>query len=214
VWKSWHCAAVAWGLLGWTAPALAQKIYTCVDGKGQRITADRPIAECNDRTQQELNSSGTVRRTIAPPMTLDERAAAEERTRRVSEERLREEEVRRRHRALLNRYRSPAEHQQERASALSAVDQVIVAANRRSEQLVAQQQKLAAEAELYRADASKMPALLKRQIEETQQQLAGQKRFVADKEDEKQRINARFDEELQTLQQLWAQRDGGAAARR
>jgi len=214
VFRSWHGVAVACGLLASLTAAHGQRIYTCVDSTGRRITSDRPIAECTDRAQQELNASGTVRRTIAPSLTAQERAAAEERAKRADEERLRAEETRRRHRALLNRYRTPADHQQERAAALAAVDDVIAAAHRRTQELQGQQKKLATESEFYQANPSRMPAALRRQIEEAQQQLAGQQRFIADKEDEKKRINARFDEELATLRQLWAQRDGVQGATR
>ena len=54
---------------------LAQGIYSCVDEKGRKITSDRPIAECMDRAQKEMNPSGTVRRVVAPPPTAKDRAA-------------------------------------------------------------------------------------------------------------------------------------------
>ncbi|WP_432214584.1 DUF4124 domain-containing protein, partial [Salmonella enterica] len=43
------------------SPAWAQGgIYTCVDAKGRKLTADRPILDCIDREQKELNASGQV----------------------------------------------------------------------------------------------------------------------------------------------------------
>ena len=50
-------------------------IYTCVDAKGRKITSDRPIVDCIDREQVELNPSGTVRRKVGPSLTAQERAA-------------------------------------------------------------------------------------------------------------------------------------------
>ena len=38
----------------------------------------------------------------------------------------------------------------------------------------------------------------------TRKATAIQNRFIADQEEEKRRINARFDEDLQRLRQLWA----------
>ena len=49
--------------------AAAQSIYTCVDSKGRRLTHDRPIPDCIDREQRELNSNGTVKRAIGPTLT-------------------------------------------------------------------------------------------------------------------------------------------------
>jgi hypothetical protein len=57
-----------------------------------------------------------------------------------------------------------------------------------------------------------MPAKLKRQIEENEQSVAAQRRFLANQEEERKRVNARFDDELATLKKLWAS-NGVAEAR-
>jgi hypothetical protein len=190
-------------------PAAAQQgIYSCVDAKGRHLTSDRPIPDCIDREQQELNPSGTVRRTVPPSLTASERAAKEAKAREAQEERSRVEDEKRRDRALLARYPDKATHDKERNAALAVADDVTAAANRRTALLTAERQKLDAELEFYKKDPSKMPARLKRQLEENQQQTAEQKRFVASMEGERSRINARFDEELSRLQALWK----GAAA--
>ena len=46
-------------------------------------------------------------------------------------------------------------------------------------------------------------------VEENDTNMAAQKRFIADQESEKRRVNARFDEELARLRQLWAQQARG-----
>jgi len=58
-------------------------IYSCTDAKGRTITADRPIADCIDREQRELNPSGTTRRKIEPTYTAREQAEREERERQA-----------------------------------------------------------------------------------------------------------------------------------
>ena len=70
-------------------------------------------------------------------------------------------------------------------------------------ELVAQRKTLDSENEFYKADPSKVPPRLKRELEENQRQQAEQKRFIADQAGEKQRVNKRFDEELVRLRQLW-----------
>ena len=40
--------------------------YTCVDGKGNKRSSDRPIPECSDREQRVLNKDGSLRRVIPP----------------------------------------------------------------------------------------------------------------------------------------------------
>ena len=65
------------------APALwAQGIYTCTDARGRKITSDRPIIDCIDREQKELNPSGTVRRKLGPSLTVQESAVEEEKQRK------------------------------------------------------------------------------------------------------------------------------------
>lgn len=198
----------------WPGPAAAQgSIYTCIDSKGRRITSDRPIAECNDREQRELNPSGTVRRNVGPTLTVQERAAQEEREKKEAEERARVADERRRDRALLNRYQNKAVHDRERSEALKQVDEVIVTANTRVTDLQKQRGSLDAEMEFYKKDPAKAPGALRRQITENEQNLELQKRFIADQDKEKARINTRFDDELVRLRYLWAQQAGGTAAR-
>jgi hypothetical protein len=62
-------------------------IYTCVDSKGRRLTADRPIVDCIDREQTEMTPGGLTRRKIGPTLTAAERAAEEEKARRLEEAR-------------------------------------------------------------------------------------------------------------------------------
>jgi hypothetical protein len=60
-------AIVLWGLM--SGSVMARSIYSCVDDKGRKLTSDRPIAECMDRVQNELNPSGTVKRVLEPQPT-------------------------------------------------------------------------------------------------------------------------------------------------
>jgi hypothetical protein len=195
----------------WANQASAQNIYTCVDGKGRKITADRPIVECMDRTQKELNRSGTVKREVGPSLTAQERAAQEEKDKAAAEARAREAEDKRRDRALLLRYPNRAVHDQERVIALAQVDEVIKASNKRTAELAEQRKAIQAEFEFYAKDPSKAPPALKRKLEENEASSAVQKKFVQDQEQEKKRVNQRFDEELVKLKQLWALREGTAA---
>ena len=200
-------AIVLGGLLsaGLLAQAWGQGIFTCVDAKGRRLTADRPIAECTDREQTELGPTGLVKRKIAPQLTAVERAAAEEKARKALEERNRLAEEKKRDRALLTRYPDRAAHDKERAASMSLADEIMAAANRRQIDLAAERQRLDAELEFFKNDPSKVPAKLKRQIEVNANNVQAQKRFILGHEEEKRRLSARYDEELAKLKQLWPQ---------
>ena len=190
--------------------ASAQSIYTCVDANGRKITADRPIAECSDRTQRELNKTGTLRREIGPSLTAQELSIRDAKEKLAQEASARDAENKRRDRALLLRYPSRAVHNQERSAALAQVDQVIKAANKRTGELAEQRKTIDSELEFYAKDTSKAPLALKRRIEENDKSVAVQKSFIAEQDMEKKRVNLRFDEELVRLKPLWALAGGAS----
>ena len=198
-------------LAAFALPASAQGIYTCTDAKGRRLTADRPIIDCIDREQTEIGPGGVVRRRIGPTQTAVERAAEEEKARRLEEDRVRQADEKKREKALVTRYPSRSVHDKERAEALALVDSVTAAAQKRTRELQVQRKFLDGEVEFYQINPSRMPPKLKRQIEEVDKQLDAQRRFVADQEVEKVRVNARFDEELSRLKVLWAAAQQGPA---
>lgn len=199
------------GLLG-QAQAQTQGIYSCVDGKGRRLTADRPIAECIDREQRVLNPSGSVKKTLGPTLTAKERAELEARQKREAEELARQAEEKRRERALLVRYPDQATHDKERAEALAQIAVVRKAAVNRVDELNRQRNELGTEMEFYKKDPAKAPRSLRRQMDDIAHSLAVQGRFIADQDAESARVNVRFDEELARLKQLWARRSPESAA--
>ena len=178
-------------------------IYTCVDAKGRTITADRPIADCVDREQRELNPSGTTRRKIEPTYTAREQAEREERERQAQLVASRQLEERRRERALLVRYPTPVAHERERAEALVQIDAVIQAAKKRLSELAEERKRIEDELEFYKSDLSKAPDSLRRKMEDNARSVSVQNRFIAEQDEEKKRVNARFDEEVTRLKPLW-----------
>jgi len=212
------CALLVGGGVWVAAHAQGSSIYTCVDSKGRRLTSDRPIVECLDREQHQLGNTGTVRKTLPPSYTADERAKLEAQRKLEDEQRARVQEEKRRDRALLIRYPTQVVHDKERAEALAQIDEVVGAVNKRELALVAQRKEIQVELEFYQGDISKAPNWLKRKLEDNEKQMVVQKRFLDEQAQEKQRINARFDEELVKLKQLWAAaggaRSGSPAASR
>lgn len=184
--------------------ASAQSIYTCVDARGRTITADRPIPECLDRTQNELTSSGTVKRQLGPSLTAHEQAQQEARDKRAADLRAREDDERRRNRALLLRYPSLTVHQQERAVALAQIEEAMKAGRTRSRELAVQRNGIQNELEFYTKDPRKAPEALKRSLLQNDKSLAAQSKFMDERVQEKTRVNLRFDQELAKLQELWS----------
>lgn len=195
---AWFAATVA------MAPGHAGGIYTCTDAQGRRLTSDRPIAECMDREQRELNPSGTVRRIVRPVPTAEERTreAAQQKAQAEAQAKLNEE--RRKEQLLQTRYPNADVHQQARVAALAEVDDSMAAAHKHAQALDKQRLAIEAELEFYKRDPGKAPEWLKRRQADNAQQRAEQIQHVADLEREKVQINEQFDAELRRLRQLWA----------
>ena len=201
---------VAVGLALWAIGVSAQAqspvmagVYTCTDAKGRKLTSDRPIPECTDREQKVLNPSGTVKARVGPTLTAQEKADQEAKEKREIEERNKSLDERRRDRALLTRYPNKEVHDGERREALAQISVVIQAAKTRLTELTRQRVAIDEEMEFYKKDPAKAPAYVRRQQEENIQSQAVQKRFIDEQEAEIRRVNARFDDELTRLRQLW-----------
>ena len=205
-------ALLAFAFAGGAWAQTGQGIYTCVDSKGRRITSDRPIMECLDREQRELGRTGVTKRVLPPSYTADERAKLDAQRKAEEEVQARIAEEKRRDRALLIRYPNQGVHDKERAEAVSQIDEVVNAVKRREASLVKQRKEIDIELEFYQGDLNKAPSWLKRKLEDNESQTLVQKRFLDEQALEKQRINARFDEELAKLRQLWRGLTTGGSA--
>lgn len=204
--------ALACAFAGGAWAQSSQGIYTCVDSKGRRITSDRPIMECLDREQRELGKTGVTKRVVPPSYTADERAKLDAQRRIEEEAQARIAEEKRRDRALLIRYPNQSVHDKERAEAVAQIDEVVNAVKRRELSLAKQRREIDTELEFYQGDVNKAPSWLKRKLEDNESQTLVQKRFLDEQALEKARINARFDEELAKLRQLWRGLSTGGAA--
>ena len=187
------------------APANSGGIYACTDANGRRITADRPIASCVDREQRVLGNTGVEVRRVGPTLTDQERSAQEAKRRQDQAEQQRLREERSRERAILARFPSQGVHDAARAEAIAQVNDVIGVAQKRLVDLQERRRKLNTELEFYQNDPKKAPANLRRQLDDNTESQAEQQRFIKQQEEEKQRINQRFDAELQQLRKLWAE---------
>lgn len=200
-------------LTGWAlAPAGAQTtsssggIYTCIDSKGRRLTADRPIAECFHKEQLLLNRDGSVRSVLPPNMTAEERAEKEARDRVQAEGRVAQADAVRRDRNLVARYPNEAAHNRAREAAADTVRLAMKASELRLRELEAARKPLRDEAEFYQGKS--LPAKLKAAIDANEASVEAQRSAAANQEAELVRINRIYDAELDRLRRLW----GGAQA--
>jgi hypothetical protein len=190
-----------------TSGAWANKIYTCTDAKGRRLSSDRPIPECLDREQKELSSSGFTRRIIPPSQSDMDRAQAmaakEAQAQQQEQEKARLKEMERRNQLMLIRYPNQTKHDAERQSQLETVQATVTTIQFRQRELERQRKELQSELEFYKNDLSKAPPALQRRFKNNDEEIVVQQQLMRHQEEESKRINARFDEELMELRKLW-----------
>ena len=197
---------IAGGVQAHQQGGAAGGIYTCTDQYGRKLTSDRPIPECLDREQRELNRSGSTRRVVPPSMSAVERQKDLQRQR---EEKRQAEAARSQQRldqALLARYPDREAHDAGRRDALMQSQIIIDGARQRIEALGTERKKLDEEMEFYKKDPSKAPASLRRAMEKNKSDVEQQEQAINNQAGEQARINAAFDEELARLQPLWEAR--------
>lgn len=182
--------------------AQAANIYTCVNAKGQRMTSDRPIADCLDRAQELRNADGSVKKVLPPAMTAEERAAHEDRLRQEMAAEAARRDAIRLDRNLLSRYPDEPRHQKARKAALEPLHTALAATERRLTELEHDQKRLQEEAEFYKG--RDLPRELKVKFGQNQAALQAQQDAAQNHQAEISRINATYEQELTRLKRLWA----------
>ena len=200
--------AVLAGAAAAQAPAPISGIYTCIDSKGRRLTADRPIAECSAKEQQVLNRDGSLRAVIPPTLTAEERAEKEARERADKEVKAAAAEAVRRDRNLVARFPNEAAHGRAREAALDTVRLAMKATEIRLRDLAAERKPLKDEAEFYQG--RQLPPKLRAQMDANDAAVEAQRGAAATQEAELGRINKLYDVELERLRRLWAGAPAGS----
>jgi hypothetical protein len=177
-------------------------IYTCIDEKGRRLTADRPIPECSAKEQRVLNKDGSLKTIFPPTLTADERGEKEAHDRKAAEARAAQADAVRRDRNLMQRYPSEEPHNKAREAALDTVRLAIRASEMRLQDLAAERRPLLDDAEFYRGKA--LPLKLRQQLDANDASTEAQRSAMANQEAELVRINKLYDAELDRLRRLWA----------
>lgn len=166
-------------------------IYCC-DVGGQPVCGDILPAACYGRAYREMSPSGTVRRTVAAPLTPDEiaqHAAAEHKRRAEEAERMRQLRL---DQALLETYRSVQDLDSRRDRELRELDRSIRELRARESELIERQRVMIDEAT--HTDKSDVAASLEADIRLLDSEIAAQSSVVAAKLRERNAVVERFEE--------------------
>ena len=189
-------------LLGSSLATAAPGIYSCDDGKGHKLTSDRPIQECLDREQRLLNKDGSHRETVPPRMTADEQAVYEDQLRQKATQDAARKDAVRRDRNLVLRFPNEVAHNKGRVAALDDLRKAIAISEKRVAELKSDRAQLATEAEFFKGKA--LPYKLRLRVEDNEATQQAQRDIIMNQKAEMVRINALYDAELARLRRLWA----------
>jgi len=183
-------------------PAWPGDLYSCVTRKGDRISRDRPIAECSDVEQVVRRGNGRIDR-VPPLETEDERGArlAKEEAALADAQRVRREAMA--NRMLMTRFPNEAAHEVKRAGSLASPTSAIRVAMARIKELETDRVRLMRKREFF-PPPFKEPASLTATIDANEAALAAQRAILLYQQAEAGRITAMLDDELGKLKVLWA----------
>ena len=175
---------------------------------GKKVTSDRPIPECVNKEQRELNPDGSLKRIIPPTPTADELAAKEEKDREAKLEFAARSDAVRRDRNLMQRFPDEAAHRKARENALGELRISAKGSSTRIAELMVERKKLDEEKQFYVNERvnKPLPSQLKQKIDANDASLEAQRSLAQNQVAETDRINALYDAELGRLRKLW----GGA----
>lgn len=183
--------------LGLTLPAAAR--ITCCDVDGKRTCGDPAPPQCVTRAKTVFNKGG-VAKEIEAPLTAAQIAARDAEAARKLEEEKKAAEQARKDRALLDSYTNEKEIDAARDRSIADIEKNAEQASNRLESAQAKQKKLEQEKEFYQKRP--MPALLKRQIEENEREIATQQQALAQKDADIAATRERYAHDKQRYLQL------------
>jgi hypothetical protein len=177
-------------------------MYKWVDEKGVVHYTDKMPPEAVDKASVQLNKQGVPIKKTDKALTPEQRQALEQEAGSKREAARAQEEIARRDRALVSSYTSEAEIDLARSRSLQTIKNVILSAQAFSEQL--NKRKVDVEARKAESQGKPVVAVLDRELESIDLELASQADVIAQKQREAKTIIAKYDADKQRWQELVA----------
>ncbi len=194
-------AAAMLAVLGQARAAM----YKWVDDKGVVHYTDTLPPEAVDRASVELNKQGVPVKKTDKALTPEQRRAIEQDAQRQKQLARQQEDLARRDRALLSSYTSEAEIDLARNRSLQTINSVLQSTLAYSDQL--SKRKVEVEAKKEEMKGKPSVAVLDRELESIDAELARQSELIAQKKRETEVVVAKYDADKQRWRELVVARD-------
>jgi len=184
------------------AGAARAAMYKWVDEQGIVHYTDKLPPEAVDKARTELNKQGVPVKQTDKALTPEQRRAIEQDAQRQKQLARQQEEVARRDRALLSSYTSEAEIDLARNRSLQTINNVVQSTLAYSDQLSKRKSEVEAKKEEMKGKPT--VAVLDRELESIDAELARQSELIAQKKRETDTVIAKYDADKQRWRELVA----------
>ena len=184
---------------------LGPRAPPCTSGstsKGIVHYTDKLPPEAVDKARTELNKQGVTVKQTDKALTPEQRRAIEQDAQRQKQLARQQEEVARRDRALLSSYTSEAEIDLARNRSLQTINNVVQSTLAYSDQLSKRKSEVEAKKEEMKGKPT--AAVLDRELESIDAELARQSELIAQKKRETETVIAKYDADKQRWRELVA----------
>ena len=173
---------------------------------GKKVTSDRPIPECANKEQRELNPDGSLKRIIPPTPTADELTAKEQQELADKLQAAARSDAVRRDRNLMQRFPDEAAHGKAREKALGELRIAGKIYADRIAELLIDRKKLEDDKYFYKNERvnKPLPTQLQQKLDANDASLEAQKSLAQNQVEETDRITRLYDAELARLRKLWS----------
>ena len=193
---------VAGAAMLWSAGHAHAATYKWVDEKGVVHYTDRLPPDAVDKASIQLNKQGVPIKQTDKALTPEQRRAIEQDADKTRDAQRAKDEHERRDRALVASYTNEAEIDLARNRSLQTINNVIQSSKAFSEQLT--KRKVDVEAKKVESQGKPVVAVLDRELESIDTELARQAELVAQKNKEVAAITAKYDADKQRWRELVA----------
>ena len=180
-------------------------MYKWVDEKGVVHYTDQLPPEAVDKARSELNKQGVTVKQTDKALTPEQRRAIEQDSQRQKLLARQQEDLARRDRALLSSYTSESEIDLARNRSLQTINNVVQSTLAYSDQL--SKRKVEVEAKKEEMKGKPSAAVLDRELENIDAELARQSELIAQKKRETDTVIAKYDADKQRWRELVAAKD-------
>lgn len=182
-----------------TVGAQPRDTYSCKSETGRLITTDR-IGDCHGKETRVIGTDGRTVRTIAAPLTQEQKDALAATARQKKEEDVKRRELKRVDDALLDTFRNVDDLEVKRVRALDQIKQDLAGSQGRMERMKKLHAEYLQEAEFYKNKP--LPPDLKRKVDDNDAAMKGEQNTMTSKQNEVVQVNTRFDSDKKRLIEL------------